>query len=321
MAQIRKLAAQYFTHDADMRNDVKIKALRRKFSHTGYAVWNYLLEVLTDIESFEINFDDVTKELFAADFDVTVQQLTDIVDYCIKIGLLQKEGNRLFSAAHQRRFQSIIERFQRRSEAGKKGMASRWGNRSNSAQEDNGVITSDNNVITPDNIIEEKRIEENRKEKNRTTYPYQDIADKWNSICGEFLPKVQKISDSRKQKIKSRLQEFGQPEAWMPTIEAIFETIAESDFLRGKNNTGWSATFDWIFENPKNWVKVLEGNYNNHKGGKPTRPQVNLGAGEYIDETGRRTYGTGKATIPNDAPPRPSERHCWDASSNQWILL
>ena len=107
----------------------------------------------------------------------------------------------------------------------------------------------------------------------------------------------------------------------MPTIEAIFETIAESDFLRGKNNTGWSATFDWIFENPKNWVKVLEGNYNNHKGGKPTRPQVNLGAGEYIDETGRRTYGTGKATIPNDAPPRPSERHCWDASSNQWILL
>ena len=322
MALNGKLAAQYFTHDADMRNDVKIKALRRKFSHTGYAVWNYLLEVLTDVEAFEIGFDDVTKELLAADFDVSVQELSDIVEYCCKIGLLQQDGTRLFSEAHQRRFQTLIERFQRRSEAGKKGMAARWGNRNNGEEKPNKAITPDNNVITADNIIEENRLDDNRKEENRIRYPYQDIADKWNSICGAFLPKVQKLSEARKHKIKARLIEFGKQEAWLPTVEALFEQIVASDFLRGNNSHQWTATFDWVFDNPKNWVKVLEGNYDN-KGGKQAPQQANpkLGVGEFIDATGRRTYGTGRATIPNDAPPRPSERHCWNEPTSQWIIL
>lgn len=324
MALNGKLAAQYFTHDADMRNDVKIKALRRKFSHTGYAVWNYLLEVLTDVEAFEIRFDDVTKELLAADFDVSVQELSDIVEYCCKIGLLQQDGVHLFSIAHQRRFQIIIERFQRRSEAGKRGMASRWGNRNAAGEQANDVIAHDNNVITSDNIIEENRIDDNRREENRIKYPYQDIADKWNSICGAYLPKVQKLSDARKQKIKARLIEFGKPEAWMPTVEALFEEIVASDFLRGSNNKGWAATFDWVFDSPKNWVKVLEGNYGNNRGNVKQASQqanVQLGVGEYIDNTGRRTYGTGRATIPADAPPRPSERHAWNSSTSQWIIL
>lgn len=318
-----KLAAQYFTHDADMRNDVKVKALRRKFSHTGYAVWNYLLEVLTDVEAFEIEFDDVTRELLAADFDVSIQELSDIVEYCCKIGLLQQDGARLFSAAHQRRFQGIIERFQRRSEAGKRGMASRWGNRNNTPEADKQVITPDNNVITTDNIIEENRLEENRIEENRVRYPYQDIADKWNSICGAYLPKVQKLTEARKQKIKARLQEFGKQEEWLTKIEALFEQIAASDFLRGNNNHQWTATFDWVFDNSKNWVKVLEGNYDNNRGGKqaPQQANIQLGVGEYIDNTGRRTYGTGRATIPNDAPPRPSEQYTWNSSTSQWIIL
>lgn len=53
----------------------------------------------------------------------------------------------------------------------------------------------------------------------------------------------------------------------------------------------------------------------------PAAGGVTLGPGEFIDNNGRRTYGTGKATIPPDAPPRPSERHCWDKATNSWILL
>ena len=34
-----------------------------------------------------------------------------------------------------------------------------------------------------------------------------------------------------------------------------------SSFLKGDNDRGWKASFDWIFENNKNWVKVFEGNY------------------------------------------------------------
>ena len=104
MARPKKNNAEYFTHDADMRNDVKIKALRRKFSHTGYAVWNYLLETLTDSDFFEVEWEEINIELLAADYDVSVSELTEIVEYCVKIGLLQRAGNKLISKAHQQRF-------------------------------------------------------------------------------------------------------------------------------------------------------------------------------------------------------------------------
>lgn len=48
---------------------------------------------------------------------------------------------------------------------------------------------------------------------------------------------------------------------------------------------------------------------------------VNLGVNEYIDANGRRTYGSGKATIPQTAPPRPGDKYAWDDASKNWILL
>ena len=36
-----------------------------------------------------------------------------------------------------------------------------------------------------------------------------------------------------------------------------------SDFLKGYNKYGWKATFDWVFKNSENWIKILEGNYDN----------------------------------------------------------
>lgn len=48
---------------------------------------------------------------------------------------------------------------------------------------------------------------------------------------------------------------------------------------------------------------------------------VRLGADEWIDKDGRRTYGSGKFTVPNDAPPRPSVKHVWVNSDHQWMIL
>ena len=167
MARPKKNNAEYYTHDADMRNDVKIKALRRKFSHTGYAVWNYLLETLTDNDYFEITWDEINIELLAADYDVTVEELTEIVEYCVKIGLLQLENDVLRSDAHQNRFRELLDNRVKKSEAGKKGMAKRWG------QNDNIVIENDNSVITPlqktiteNNKVKESKVKESKENNN-----------------------------------------------------------------------------------------------------------------------------------------------------------
>ena len=147
----------------------------------------------------------------------------------------------------------------------------------------------------------------------------------WNNICGGILPKVKALNDNRRKKIKCRLSECGAKTADDMTAWAqdLFKQVAESSFLCGQNNNQWTATFDWLFENANNWVKVSEGNYRNDRGSNKgfTGVQNQLGVGEYITQDGRRTYGSGRANIPLSAPPRPSEKYQWSAESQNWIML
>lgn len=326
MARPSKNNAEYFSHDADMRNDVKIKALRRRFSHKGYAVWCFILETLTDTDYFEIDFNEVSQELLAADYDITVEELREIVQYCELIGLLQiTPENKVFSAAHQRRFSGLINKRERDRER----LQTLINKRKQAETEVIEAKTSENEDYRSDNShskVKESKAEKS-KEKKSIKYPYQGICDLWNSICVS-LPKIAKLTEARKQKIRSRLDEFGcQPEEWLTTAETLFRRVQASDFLTGRK-TDWKASFDWVFDNGKNWVKVTEGNYDN-KGcgfnrGAQTGVQAQggqLGVGEYIDLSGRRTYGSGRATIPQTAPPRPSEKHQWSAETNTWIIL
>ena len=325
MARPTKNNAEYFSHDADMRNDVKIKALRRRFQHTGYAVWCFLLEALTDGEFFEIEYGELNRELLAADFDVSVEQLQDIVEYCCKLNLLQlTEDNRLHSEAHQRRFASLVTKRERDRERLARLISERQGGNTGDNEtkttETNNYRSDNAHSIVKENKVKESKPKESKEEKSNILYPYQDIIDRWNSICTS-LPRVTKLNDNRRQKIKCRCDEWGKnPETWMRTAEEIFERVQASDFLKGSN--GWTATFDWLFSNGGNCIKVMEGNYDNKRGSRGAQQgDSKLGAGEFYDKDGRRTYGTGKATIPPTAPPRPSEKHVWDSSTSNWVLL
>lgn len=322
MARPQKNSAEYFSHDADMRNDVKVKALRRKFQHKGYAVWCFILEALTDGEYFEIDYSGLNREFLAADFDVSVEELEQIVEYCCRIGLLQLTAdNRLYSDAHRRRFSWLIEKRRRDRER----LARIYGrqpaeNGKPQAETANGGSSRGDN---PHSIVKETKGEDKKPKDKNIQYPYQDIVNLWNSVCTS-LPRVVKLTDTRRQKIRCRCDEWGKtPEVWLKTAEEIFRRIQASDFLKG--GTGWTATFDWIFDNSGNSIKVMEGNYDNKRGSagqKPGDNRADLGVGEYIDRTtGRRTYGSGKATIPQDAPPRPSDRHAWDSETSKWVLL
>ena len=99
-------------------------------------------------------------------------------------------------------------------------------------------------------------------DKDKTRLTSNEVMELWNSTCLDF-PKVLKLSDQRKKKIKIRLSEFGgSRNEQLKTIEAIFKNMQASKFLQGDNDRKWSATFDWLFGNETNWVKVIEGNYN-----------------------------------------------------------
>lgn len=325
MDMLTKDRMRFFSHDVDMRNDLKIRGLRRKFQNDGYAVWNYLLEVLTDTEDLCLDI-AAMGELLSVDFDVTPERLQEIVDYCVTVGLLQREGNIIYSARHRERITGVIEKArelsEHRSAAGKIGMQRRWGK-----QTDNAVIatiTTDNTAITNDNEEEKNREEERRQEKRRREYPCDAVAKLWNEICTD-LPKVTRLSDARREKVKARLKEWGgeDKEKMIAETRVLFERIQASDFLTGRSGKWKGASFDWIFDSRNNWIKVMEGNYDNQRGSASRAASGNrtLGVGEYLTPDGRRTYGSGTVEIPQDAPPRPSERHTWNAVNKQWALI
>lgn len=85
----KKLNADFFSHDVDMRNDNKIRALRRKYGHTGYSFFNMILELLGDCDYFEYQWNDINIELLEPDFDLDAEQINEMVQYCVKLNLLQ----------------------------------------------------------------------------------------------------------------------------------------------------------------------------------------------------------------------------------------
>jgi hypothetical protein len=83
--------------------------------------------------------------------------------------------------------------------------------------------------------------------------PYVDL---WNIFAIERkLPKCEIMSDTRKKKFKVRIKE--KPFQFI----AVLTRAGRSSFLLGSN---W-FTFDWIIANDTNYLKVIEGKYDNEK--------------------------------------------------------
>ena len=82
-----------------------------------------------------------------------------------------------------------------------------------------------------------------------------DIVTLFHETCVSF-PKVTVMTEKRKKAITSLLKKHP-----IEQIEEVFLLAESSDFLKGVNGK-WKATFDWLM-NENNFVKVLEGNYNN----------------------------------------------------------
>ena len=93
--------------------------------------------------------------------------------------------------------------------------------------------------------------------KNEFSRACEEIKSKWIKIAHEYkLSGTQlKITEKRKRVINNLLKEYSAEEV----LQAM-EKVHTSSFLQGNNKTGWQIAFDW-FINKSNFLKVLEGNY------------------------------------------------------------
>jgi hypothetical protein len=117
------------------------------------------------------------------------------------------------------------------------------------------------NQMEPQYRLDKIRLDKDREDivdvpTERTPILYQEIADMFNNICVSY-PKLTKLSDARKKAVKARLNTYT-----IEDFKKLFTIAEESDFLKGKNERNWSATFDWLIKD-SNMAKVLDGNYKN----------------------------------------------------------
>lgn len=117
-------------------------------------------------------------------------------------------------------------------------------------------------VAAPTSASDEAEAPKPIKAEKRENLPFKEIKELWNSVCVGY-PKLHSLSESRKNKMRNRVAEMGGAEKALLLLREIFTKMQVSNFLRGDNKRGWKASFDWLFENDKNWVKVYEGNYDN----------------------------------------------------------
>lgn len=94
------------------------------------------------------------------------------------------------------------------------------------------------------------------------------ITQAWNSLGLQQLTKVTGES-KRGSMLRARVNEYG-----TEAVLAAIEKIRSSSFLKGQNKDNWVITFEW-FVRPNNFVKILEGNYDDRKSfeAKPESPK------------------------------------------------
>lgn len=303
MARQNKNDAEFFSHDADMRNDIKVTALRRKFSHTGYAVWCFMLETLTDSEDFEIEYDEVNQELLAADFDVPVDKLKDIIDYGVRIGLFQHEDGKLYSAALKRRFIPLLEARERRKQRAeinrmngrkggnpnfRKGKPNPYYQATESVMKDNQNTIESTPEITEDNpIVKQSKVQQSTAKSKETPKGEKKTASRFSA------PSVDEV--------RAYAQEKGY-------------NIDPEHFVDYYTSNGWR-----VGRNPmKDWRATVRTWASRDRAQPPVQGTQSLGVGEFINSKGIRTYGTSGQPVPPQAPPRPSEAHYWSETTKQW---
>lgn len=72
------------------------------------------------------------------------------------------------------------------------------------------------------------------------------------------IKQIRTLSNSRKNALRAIFKEFGGKEV----VEEALDKVIVSRWCCGENDKGWVASFDWIFKK-SNFIKILEGNYDN----------------------------------------------------------
>ena len=118
------------------------------------------------------------------------------------------------------------------------------------------------------------------KGASSSSVPFEKIMQLYNTTC-KSLPKIKVIDGQRRKAVAARWRTYHS----LDTFAELFQKAEASDFMRGVNDKGWAADFDWIMR-PTIMAMVLEGKYDNDR--------MKGGTGRATDRRDNDQPGTGR---------------------------
>jgi hypothetical protein len=84
-----------------------------------------------------------------------------------------------------------------------------------------------------------------------------EAARRWNTLAEKLdLPRIAKLTETRKRSIKARLRDAGGLSGW----NIALEKVAASAFCRGENDRAWRADIDWL-ASERGFTRLMEGKF------------------------------------------------------------
>ena len=149
------------------------------------------------------------------------------------------------SAAEKRRAWDRERKAEKRAEAKAKSGGMSTGNPPDGFPNDNDILTPSDPHVISDEITPPSEIQ----------LKPEHVLEAWNAMAGESgLPKA-KLTPERRKKLNTFIRRHQIDDI----TEAIW-AVPRSPFLRGENDRGWKANFDFLLQ-PSSFNKILEGTY------------------------------------------------------------
>ena len=222
-----KRTASYFSHDSNARNSDRLIKVRMKYGALGYGVYFMILERLRDDPRYMSVRD---YNMIAFDLRVDSSVIKSVVED-FGLFVFTEDGEYFYSEGFMRRMDLKDNERQKRSAAGKRAMATRWG------------TTTDKSVITelPENDKSVIRVLSDSDKSVITELPENDksvirvLSDSDKSVITE-LPE----NDNKKSKVKeSKVKDDGVGEKSPSTASPAEVDNLATDLNELRKESGW----------------------------------------------------------------------------------
>ena len=151
----------YFPHDFNARNDIKLKKVIMELGLKGIGLYWCIIEYLYENGGYLTLDEDI--DLLAYELRIDKESIIDLIE---KYDLFKKNKNKFYSPSVLTRLEVINEK----SNTNRKNALKRWHNKNTNAMRPHSEI--DTNVIQTECYIKKKKKKENKINKNNNSSNY-----------------------------------------------------------------------------------------------------------------------------------------------------